>query len=117
MHNSTEEYLVAVYNITRDGKAASTSDISKRLNISAASVTEMFKNWADEDYISYSPYHGAATLTGKGSALGRKMARKHRLLERFLHDTLKSERKKSMTKPVLWSIHFPMRLKELYVFP
>jgi DtxR family Mn-dependent transcriptional regulator len=93
MHNSTEEYLEAVYNITRDGKAASTSDISKRLNISAASVTEMFKKLADEDYISYSPYHGV-TLTGKGSALGRKMARKHRLLERFLHDTLKIGKEK-----------------------
>jgi DtxR family Mn-dependent transcriptional regulator len=88
MHNSTEEYLEAIYNLTRSGKAASTSEISKRLNISSASVTEMFKKLAADEYISYAPYQGV-TLTEKGRTLGQKMARKHRLLERFLHDTLK----------------------------
>lgn len=88
MHDSTEEYLEAIYNLTRGGKAATTSDISKRLNISPASVTEMFKKLAADEYICYAPYQGV-TLTEKGKALGQKMARKHRLLERFLHDTLK----------------------------
>ncbi|MFA5629089.1 MAG: metal-dependent transcriptional regulator [Dehalococcoidales bacterium] len=88
MNSSVEEYLKAIYNLTRSGKSASTSDVSKRLNISPASVTEMFKKLAEEGYISYSPYRGV-TLTEKGEAFGKKMARKHRLLERFLHDTLK----------------------------
>ncbi len=93
MHNSTEEYLEAIYNLTRGGKSATTSDISKRLNISPSSVTEMFKKLAEEGYIAYSPYQGV-TLTGKGTALGERMTRKHRLLERFLHDTLKIGKEK-----------------------
>jgi DtxR family Mn-dependent transcriptional regulator len=93
MHNSTEEYLEAIYNLTRGGKTATTSEISKRLNISPASVTEMFKKLAADEYISYAPYQGV-TLTGKGKSLGQKMARKHRLLERFLHDTLKIGKEK-----------------------
>jgi DtxR family transcriptional regulator, Mn-dependent transcriptional regulator len=88
MKTSTEEYLEALYTLTQDGQAAGTSAISKRLNIAPASVTEMIKKLSDEGYVNYSPYQGA-TLTKKGFEIAEKMARKHRLLERFLHDTLK----------------------------
>jgi DtxR family Mn-dependent transcriptional regulator len=87
MSVSTEEYLEALYSLTQDGKPASTSDISKRLNIAAASVTEMLKKLAETGDVNYSPYQGV-TLTRKGFELAAKMARKHRLLERFLHDML-----------------------------
>jgi len=53
MHDSTQEYLEAIFNLTRGGKSATTTDISKRLNISPSSVTEMFKKLADEQYIAY----------------------------------------------------------------
>jgi DtxR family Mn-dependent transcriptional regulator len=87
MSASTEEYLEALYSLTQDGKAATTSDISRHLNIAAASVTEMLKKLAESGYVNYSPYQGV-TLTAQGLALAAKMARKHRLLERFLHDML-----------------------------
>jgi DtxR family Mn-dependent transcriptional regulator len=82
-----EEYLEALYTLTQDNGSASTTDISKRLNIAPASVTEMLKKLADNGYVNYSPYRGA-TLTPKGFDLAAKMTRKHRLLERFLHDML-----------------------------
>lgn len=88
MSASTEEYLEALYSLTQDGKPASTTVISKRLNISPASVTEMLKKLADTDYVNYTPHQGA-TLTKKGFAIAEKMTRKHRLLERFLYDVLK----------------------------
>jgi DtxR family transcriptional regulator, Mn-dependent transcriptional regulator len=88
MSSSTEEYLEAIYNIVQDGKTATTSAISKRLNISAASVTEMLRRLADDNYVNYAPYQGV-TLTPRGLSIGQRMTRKHRLLERFLHDTLK----------------------------
>lgn len=88
MSKSTEEYLEALYTLTQNNKTVGTSEISKRLKISPASVTEMLKKLADNDYVNYSPYQGV-TLTTKGFAMAEKMARKHRLLERFLHDMLK----------------------------
>jgi DtxR family Mn-dependent transcriptional regulator len=88
MSISTEEYLEALYNLTQDGKPASTSAISKRLNIAPASVTEMVHKLASNEYVNYSPYQGV-TLTPKGFQIAEKMTRKHRLLERFLHDVLK----------------------------
>lgn len=88
MSNSTEEYLEAIYNLTQNGQPATTSAISKRMNIAAASTTEMLQKLSNEEYVNYSPYQGA-TLTSKGLGIGERVTRKHRLLERFLYDTLK----------------------------
>ncbi|MHB1347108.1 MAG: metal-dependent transcriptional regulator [Candidatus Humimicrobiaceae bacterium] len=89
-NKSTEEFLEALYYLTREDKTASTTGISKRLKIKPASVTEMLIKLADSGYINYSPYQGA-TLTPKGLEIAQKMTRKHRLLECFLHDMLKVE--------------------------
>lgn len=88
MSTSTEEYLEALYSLTKGNEPASTSVISKRLNVAPASVTEMCHKLAHEGYVNYSPYRGV-TLTPKGYRIAEKMARKHRLLEKFLHDVLK----------------------------
>ena len=88
MSASTEEYLEALYTLTQDNKTATTSKISKRLNIAPASVTEMLRKLAGGGYVNYSRYQGV-TLTAKGYEMAEKMTRKHRLLERFLHDVLK----------------------------
>jgi DtxR family Mn-dependent transcriptional regulator len=88
MGKSAEEYLEAMYALARDGRVTSTTEISDCLKIAPASVTEMLRKLADMGYVSYSPYRGT-TLTEKGLEVAVKMARKHRLLERFLYDILK----------------------------
>jgi len=93
MNNSKEEYLETLYNLEQENEPAVTGIISKRLNIAPASVTEMIKKLADEGYVNHTPYQ-AVTLTLKGKEIGEKMTRKHRLLERFLHDTLKMDSRK-----------------------
>jgi DtxR family Mn-dependent transcriptional regulator len=87
MSASKEEYLEALYNLTQDGRAPGTSEISKKLKISPASVTEMLKKLAQENLVKYSPYQGV-TLTPAGFKIAEKMTRKHRLLEYFLHNVL-----------------------------
>ena len=88
MTDSTEEYLEALYYLSRENEPVTTSAISNRLNIAPASVTEMMHKLAKKRYVNYSPYQGV-TLTPKGYRSAEKMTRKHRLLERFLHDVLK----------------------------
>ena len=85
---NAEEYLEALYKLTLDKKVASTTEISKTLKIAPASVTEMLKKLDDKSYVNYSPYAGTS-LTNKGLKIAEKITRKHRLLERFLHDILK----------------------------
>lgn len=87
--SNIEEYLEAIYVLTRNGHdSATVKDIAERLNVTPASVTEMIKKLAEKGYVLSSPYHGA-TLTASGLKIGSRMSRKHRLLERFLHDVLK----------------------------
>jgi DtxR family Mn-dependent transcriptional regulator len=93
MSASSEEYLEALYNLCQDGTPATTSDLSKRLKIAPASVTEMLKKLAEKGYVSYFPYQGA-TLTSAGLMLASKISRRHRLLERFLYDVLHIGREK-----------------------
>ncbi len=93
MSISTEEYLENLYKLTQGGAPASTSAISKALNIAPASVTEMVQKLAENGYVNYSPYQGV-TLTQTGYRIAEKMTRRHRLLERFLHDVLKISKDK-----------------------
>ncbi|MBA7674853.1 HTH-type transcriptional regulator MntR [subsurface metagenome] len=82
-----EEYLEAIYGFNEKGKLARTTALSKKLKVSPPSVTQMIKKLADEGLVEYEPYKGAM-LTGRGMAHAQKVVRKHRLLERFLHDFL-----------------------------
>jgi DtxR family Mn-dependent transcriptional regulator len=84
---SVEDYLKAVYDLSRNGTVVSTTEISRTLKVAPASVTEMLKKLAENGYVNYSPYHGSS-LTEKGLQGAQKVARKHRLLEKFLSDIL-----------------------------
>lgn len=89
--SNIQEYLQALYSLEEEGKEATTTEIAKRLGFAASSVTEMLKRLDEQGYIRYEPYKGA-TLTDQGRKLGRKVTRKHRILERFLHDILSIRR-------------------------
>ena len=84
---STQDYLKAVYDLSKNGDLVSTTEISQKLDVAPASVTEMLKKLSQDGYIKYSPYHGS-TLTEKGLQEAQKVTRKHRLLEKFLSDVL-----------------------------
>jgi len=84
---TTQDYLKTIYNLAKNGDLVSTTEISQKLEVAPASVTEMLKKLSDDDYIKYEPYKGCI-LTIKGLREAQKVTRKHRLLERFLADTL-----------------------------
>ncbi len=87
MSDSVEEYLEAIYTFNEKGELAKNQDLAEKLHVSPASVTQMIKKLADERLVTYEPYKGVL-LTGVGNARAQKVVRKHRLLERFLHDSL-----------------------------
>ena len=64
-----------------------TSALAARLGIQPASVTGMVKRLADMSLVSYTPY-GAVTLIAEGRHAALSVIRRHRLIERFLVDTL-----------------------------
>lgn len=84
---SLEEYLEAIYSYNERGEPAKNSDLAKRLKVAPPSVTQMVQKLAEEGLVEYTPYKGTI-LTGRGTAQAQRVVRKHRLLERFLHDVL-----------------------------
>lgn len=87
-NSSVEEYLETFYALEEEEKPATTTEIAKRLGFSPPSVTEMLKRLSNEGYVRYEPYKGIK-LTGRGRRIARRVTRKHRILERFLHDVLR----------------------------
>lgn len=88
LSENMEEYLESLYKLSRNGERVKTTDISKALKIAPGSVTQMLQKLSDMDLVEYSQYKGAK-LTEEGLIKAKKITRKHRLLERFLHDILK----------------------------
>ena len=84
-----EEYMESLYVLTDGNKVpAKTTDMAKRLGVAPPSVTEMLQKLDRRELVKYGKYEGTS-LTEKGLEVGARMVRRHRLLERFLHDVLK----------------------------
>lgn len=87
LSENAEEYLEVLYKLSMVERPVKTTKISKTLDITPASVTEMIKKLQKRGYVEYLPYKGV-TLTEEGYKIASNITRKHRLLERFLHDVL-----------------------------
>jgi len=85
---SEEDYLKAIYHLTKDaGKEVATNAIANRIRTKASSVTDMLKKLADKELLHYKKYQGVK-LTAQGRTLAAKIVRKHRLWEVFLVEKL-----------------------------
>lgn len=86
---STDNYLKAVFEITAVQERASTTEIARRLKVSAASVTGMLKKLASAApaLVTYTKHRGAE-LTHEGQERAIEVIRHHRLIESYLHEAL-----------------------------
>lgn len=78
-----EDYLEQIYlHIERSGVARA-SDIADSLEVLPSSVTKMVQRLDREGYVYYERYKGIE-LTEKGLTFGRKLVKRHVILEEFL---------------------------------
>ncbi len=84
---STQDYLAAIYDLGGSGKPVIGARLAKHMKVSPPAVTEALQRMARGGYIRLSAGK-EITLTKKGKALAEVMARRHRLLERWLTDIL-----------------------------
>jgi DtxR family Mn-dependent transcriptional regulator len=87
LSESLEDYLVAIYELSRDHGNARSAAIADRLDVSTASVTNALRALADRKLINYERYQ-AVTLTPDGGETAAQVARRKRILERFFVDVL-----------------------------
>lgn len=86
---SIQDYLKNIYELTANGKPASTNALATRLDIKPGSVTGMVQKLASAKpaLVEYHKHQGVTlTTTGKKAAL--EVIRHHRLLETWLVQTL-----------------------------
>lgn len=86
--STQEDYIRAIYLLSKDGDGATVTGIAKKLELSKSTVSERLKELSAAN-LAVAPPYGKVTLTKKGKILGEKLTFKHRLLEVFLYQTLK----------------------------
>jgi DtxR family Mn-dependent transcriptional regulator len=84
---SVEDYLKAIYQLSPEGRAASTSEIAHLLALSPPSVTGMVKRLSEQGLLEHVPYRGVQ-LTEEGRRAALRMVRRHRLIEAYLVEFL-----------------------------
>jgi DtxR family transcriptional regulator, Mn-dependent transcriptional regulator len=84
---SVQDYLAAIYDLAGSGKPVIGARLAKHMAVSAPAVTEAVQRIARGGYVKVGP-RKELTLTPKGHQIAEVMARRHRLLERWLTDTL-----------------------------
>ena len=87
LSRSVEDYLKAIFGLSRDGDPASTSAIADALDIQPASVTGMVKRLAEAGLVGHVPYRGVR-LTDAGERAALKVVRRHRVIETYLCELL-----------------------------
>jgi DtxR family Mn-dependent transcriptional regulator len=84
---SVQDYLAAIYDLAGSGRPVIAARLAKHMGISAPSVLEAVQRMARGGYVKVGRGK-ELTLTPRGREIAEIMARRHRLLERWLTDTL-----------------------------
>ena len=80
---SMEDYIEQIYLWTERTGEARVSDIAESLSVLPSSVTKMAQRLDKDGYLVYERYKGLI-LTDKGLKIGKRLVRRHELLEQFL---------------------------------
>lgn len=78
-----EDYIEIIYIHLESKGTARVSDVAEALDVLPSSVTKMAQRLDKEGYVIYERYRGLE-LTDKGWKFGKKLLRRHELLEQFL---------------------------------
>lgn len=89
-----EDYLEAIYIISRVNGSARVADIARFLDVKMPSVSSSMKKLSDMGYIKYEKRH-LVELTSVGEEAARAVNRRHEELFSFFHDVLGVERKEA----------------------
>ncbi|MCL2790576.1 MAG: metal-dependent transcriptional regulator [Desulfobulbus sp.] len=84
---SLEDYIETIYHIITEKQVARGKDISTRLSVSGASVTEALRALSKRGLINYAPYE-VITLTTEGSNIAEDVIRRHNALKQFFTNVL-----------------------------
>lgn len=82
-----ENYIKAIYSLTRKENEVSTNTIAEKIETKASSVSDMLRRLSEKNVVDYVKYRGVS-LTSTGEKVALQTIRKHRLWEVFLVEKL-----------------------------
>lgn len=85
--DSLEDYLETIFELEKSNKVARAKDIAEKRGVLRGSVTGALKTLANKGLINYEPY-SYITLTDKGLAIAKEVARRHEVIRSFLQNIL-----------------------------
>ncbi|MCL1900978.1 MAG: metal-dependent transcriptional regulator [Firmicutes bacterium] len=88
LQKSGEDYLEAIYNLSKDNKNVRSVDIANELKVTKASTSVALQSLAEKGYIEKENY-GTAALTLKGLNCAEAVLKKHKAIRMLLIDILK----------------------------
>ena len=80
---SMEDHIEIIYQLIEEKGYARVSDIAEALSVLPSSVTKMVQKLDKDGYLIYERYRGLV-LTPQGQKLGKRLVKRHDLLEQFL---------------------------------
>ena len=80
---SVEDYLKAIFELSRATGSAVTTEVASRLAVASASVSAMVRRLTGQGLVSHERY-GALKLTKKGRSVALQLVRRHRVIEAYL---------------------------------
>lgn len=84
---SNEDYLEAIYDLSKERVPVRSIDVSNRLNVSRASVNKAVGLLKDSGLLSKQPY-GSITLTNEGESIAARVRQCHTTIRTFLQTFL-----------------------------
>ncbi len=87
LSTTEENYIKTIYHLQQTDTTVSTNDVAAKLNTKAASVTDMLKRLNTKQVLNYEKYKGFS-LSNQGEKVALDIVRKHRLWEYFLVEKL-----------------------------
>ncbi len=85
--SSLEDYIEAVYNIFVAENKVKAIEVSRKLNVSRASVTEALQKLEQLGLINYGHY-GTISITDSGVKKAKEVIKKHEILSLFFEKVL-----------------------------
>jgi len=87
MKKSGEDYLEAIYILSKTCPSVRSTDVAKALKVTKPSTFKAMQKLAEQGYVTKENY-GTITLTEKGIVIAKAVLEKHNALCKFLVDVL-----------------------------
>ncbi|MGN0106255.1 MAG: metal-dependent transcriptional regulator [Hominilimicola sp.] len=85
--SALEDYLEAIYEISKTKNSVRITDIALKLGISKPSVNRAVNTLKKQGLVTHEPY-GDIMLTERGLEMGESVARRHSMIKKFLVNVL-----------------------------